>query len=172
MYSAMETNFRKTERKAGFTLTEVMVALSVSVLLSAGILRTYLFCGRTVQRRVGFNVNLAQSRYFTEFFGKRVNEAQRSMLSLGNGGNQLFLTVLGASNTVWESAAFQYRPASNDLVFTRSGGSRIVLSDTSLPDEGAGAFSILDGVVQCRLRVGAGDRLSVALNTAARPRNP
>jgi prepilin-type N-terminal cleavage/methylation domain-containing protein len=171
MYSAMEANPKKTERKAGFTLTEAMVALSVSVLLSAGILRTYLFCGKTVHRRVGFNVNLSQARYFTEFFGKQVNESQRSMLSLDSGGNQLFLTVPGASN-VWESAAFQYRPASNDLVFTRNGGSRILLGETTLPEDGAAAFSILNGVVRCRLRVGEDENLSVALNTAARPRNP
>jgi len=167
----MEANPKKTERKAGFTLTEVMVALSVSVLLSAGILRTYLFCGKTVQRRVGFNVNLSQVRYFTEVFGKQVNESQRSSLSLESGGNQLFFTALGASN-VWESAAFQYRPASNDLVFTRNGGSRILLSGTTLPEEGASAFSISNGVVLCRLRVGEDGNLSVALETAARPRNP
>jgi prepilin-type N-terminal cleavage/methylation domain-containing protein len=167
----MEINSNKLAQKSGFTMTEVMVALFVSVMLSAGILKTYLFCQQTVQRRIEANVNLAQSRYFTEFFGKQINESQSSTLSLDSGGNQLLFTVLSESNTAWESAAFLYRPDTSDLVFTHNGGSRILLSDTFLLDEGS-AFYISDGVVKCRLHVGKDEGRSIALNTAARPRNP
>lgn len=165
----METIQDQVKQKAGFTLTEVMVALSVFVMLSAGILKSYLFFGRTVQRRVEFNQNLSRARYFSEFFEKQIDASQRSMLALDPDGNRLFFTVRNASNS-WEVAMLQYRPDENDLVFTRNQGSKVMLPETA-PEGSGGAFSISNGVAQCRLRVG-NENPSVALNTAARPRNP
>jgi prepilin-type N-terminal cleavage/methylation domain-containing protein len=164
---------KKNKTKSGFTLTEVMVVLVISSLMASGILKSHLFITKTLHRQIEFNNNLTQTRYFTQLFKKRVNAAQKSELSIEDGGNQLNFTHYNEGNDVWENAMLQYQPTSSNVVYACSGRQKLLLTGVTPLNEGTtGIFLITNRMIRCQLRIGEDEKLSIPLNITARPRNP
>ncbi len=163
---------KKIERRAGFTLTEVMAAMSIFLLLSGGVLKTYDFLSQTIHNRILANENLAQIRYFTQFFRQQVNAAQQQTLVQEDEGKRLVFSRYLVASNAWETATLQYRSDTKELLYSSGGQSKTLLTQAE-PFVGLSEiFSIESSVVHCRLRVGKDEKLRAVLDTKARPRNP
>ena len=158
------------EKCRGFTLTEVMVSLFIVSLLMPAILSTFIFFDQAVIDGVKRNQNLIKTRYFQEFFVKKLNDARNTTLAIADAGNRITFDMPTASNT-WETATFQYRSDEKDLLFSYDGKSRSLLEDVSLVDGASSSFSKQDGVMRCELRVGSKSNQVVEVRITARARN-
>ena len=158
------------EKRWGFTLTEVMVALFIVSLLMPAILSTFIFFDQAVIDGIKRNQNLIKTRYFQEFFVKKVNDARNTTLAIADAGNRVTFDLPTTSNT-WETATFQYRSDKKDLLFAFDGKSRPLLTNISLVSGASSAFLKQNGVVRCQLQVGSKSNQVVEVRIVARARN-
>ena len=161
----------KHQKKFGFTLTEVMVSLSILSFLTPAILSTFIFFNRIVVDGVKRNSNLEHARYFEQFFTKKVMATQNTALGIDGPGTQILFNMPSAG--AWNNASFQYRPNSKDILFISSTGVRKKILENVLPLQPGSTriFSKTGKRVTCRLRVGEKDKQSVEIRFSVAARN-
>ncbi len=91
----MTISTRHTERRAAFTLAEVMVAASLSTFILAGVLSAFLMLGRSSYAASGYSELEAQSRNALALFG---DEARQALDVQWHSAQSLTLTLPTATN--------------------------------------------------------------------------
>lgn len=118
-----------SSRRGGFTLVELMVALSISAIVGAGVLSAYLFMGRNLTRLMNTQQQDTQSRRALHNFTADVSAAIQLTTATSS---QLVLTKSTAGGTAtvtYVYAAPSPATASNGtLKRTDNGTERTVLS--------------------------------------------
>ena len=161
----------QSKKKKGFTLTEVMVALSIMSILTPAILSTFIFFNRLVVDGVERNTNMGQIRRLELFFTKKVSSTQRTAFRIDGAGTQVFFNIPTSSGG-WEDASILYRVNSKDMVFITTNGSKRILTDAyPLNPNSSRIFSKNGTRVTCRLRVGKKDKQAVEVRFLVSARN-
>lgn len=129
----------------GFTLTELIVGMSLSVVIFAAILSGFTFLGRNLTRLVNTHDQEAKSRRAFHVFAKDISVA--TQVSSGSDVS-LSLKIPDASGTTTTTVTYTYEQpsgASGTLTRTDSSGSTVLLTNLAAFDfnyfNGAGAPS-------------------------------
>ncbi len=113
-------------RRAGFTLSEVMIAASLSVVVLAGVLSTALMIVRSGYRVEQYTDMENESRKSLEQFGQDVRMAQSVAW---HDANSLTLTLpVDATGTATRTCTYTYDPSARTLARTTAGQTTILLS--------------------------------------------
>jgi prepilin-type N-terminal cleavage/methylation domain-containing protein len=113
-------------RQRGFTLVEVLVATSVSAIIFAGILTSYLFVGRNLTRLVNLQRQEVESRRALRYVTQDVSAAITLTTATAS---QLALTKPTAGGTT--AVSYSYSSGSGTLTRTDSTGTQTLLSGLS-----------------------------------------
>ncbi|MBI5689950.1 MAG: prepilin-type N-terminal cleavage/methylation domain-containing protein [Verrucomicrobia bacterium] len=107
----------------GFTLVEVLVAVSLSAIVFAGILSAFLFMGRNLTRLINLQTQEVASRRAVRQFTQDLSAAIRLTSS---SSTQVALTKPAASGTA--AVSYVYTAGAGTFVRTDSTGSQTLLS--------------------------------------------
>lgn len=110
-------------RLSGFTLVEIMVALSLSLMVFAGIFSAYLFVGRNFTRIVNVQNQEAGSRRTLQRFTQDLSAAIQ--LTSATPTKVAFTRPEGAGTT---TVSYDYSAASGTFTRTDSAGTKTLLS--------------------------------------------
>ena len=125
-------NAHRPRAARGFTLTELMVALSLAIIVIAGILAAYLFLGRNLTRLVNMQQQEAKSRRALQYFTRDMSSAIQLTTSTDS---QIVLTMpTSGSNT---SVTYTYTAGADGTgTFTRTdtSGTTTMLTDLTAFD--------------------------------------
>jgi hypothetical protein len=165
------------KNKKGFTLMELMVSLSISMLLVPGILMTNLFLNKSMICGFEKNTNIGKVRIFDEFFDKQISLSQQSKLKILNNENVLSFTRYDKSSGTWNPSSFIYNETTKKLSYTYGGNTKVWLENVRPKTAHDGVFSLSNRIAQCHLIIGRTQpdyfkNLTVNLETSATPRNP
>jgi len=170
-----KTSERGNSARGGFTLTEIMVTLSIISLLVPGILGTFYYFAKAAYDGVDHNQNIAEARHFEQFFLRELSGANRDSPVIRKVGTSFFMQFSkvytnGTSRQAW----FLLAPTSNGgapLYYKVAGKPRkLLLPKASLPTGSTEPFSISNGVPGFHLVVG--DKQPVEISAFAAPKNP
>jgi len=178
--SKMNTIFKKIQKKTGFTLTEVMVALFLFSLTTPAVLRTFIFFNRFILDGIEQTRNMDRARYFEQFFLKKVTSTQRVAFRINDSGTLVSFNIpnMTSTNTSWSGASFLYRAKSNDVLFATSTGRKKVVLENVFPiKKGSNRIFFREHnkkIITCHLQVGGKsktDNQDVEVCFSVYPRN-
>jgi prepilin-type N-terminal cleavage/methylation domain-containing protein len=120
----------------GFTLVELLVAMSLMVTLMAGVLSAYLFLGRNLTRLVNLQQQSTKTRHTLRVFAQDVGAASKltaatSTIS-GNTTTAAHFAVLvptSADGSTTKTVTYDYLSATGKLTRTDPSGALDVLTD-------------------------------------------
>jgi len=146
---------KKQERKrAGFTLTEVMVTLVLFSFLVPGVLMMQNMITRVSHYGINRNVSMAAARYFQQYFVRKVN-ASGLNIRIQDSGEKVLLELYEESTGEWKDGAFCYLSRENKIVFFPAGSSSsIPVVDHVYPNESNPIFKTEEGMVKCNFYIG------------------
>jgi prepilin-type N-terminal cleavage/methylation domain-containing protein len=126
----MTTIFPATKRRLkgrrGFTLPEVVIASSLSLMAMGGILSTSLMISRSVYRVDQYTDMENESRKSLDQFGQDVRMAQDV---IWNDANSLTLAIpIDATSTATRTCAYTYDPTARTFSRTEAGRTTVLLS--------------------------------------------
>lgn len=178
----MKNTKKNTPSRQGFTLTEILVSVTILGIMVPAILMSFNYFLRTAHIGNERNVNLSQGRLFTGFFVKHITQAQRSTLDITDDRNTLIFSQYDFTSNLWQSATLQYRPGLKDVIYTLGSTTNQLLTDVepAATNSGAGMFSHSNSLATCSVRIGkenpsGGMRkhpTPIELNISAVARNP
>lgn len=117
------SRFNVHSSRRGFTLVELMVAVSVCSFVFAGILSAYLFVGRNLTRLVNFQRQEVESRRTLRQFTQDLSAAIQLTTATST---QLALTKPTATGTT--PVSYNYSSGGGTLTRTDSAGTQTLLS--------------------------------------------
>jgi prepilin-type N-terminal cleavage/methylation domain-containing protein len=113
-------------RRRGFTLTEVMIAMTLSVVAMSGILSTALMISRSGYRIDQYTDMENESRKSLEQFGQDVRMSQDVVW---HDANSLTLTLpVDATGTATQTCTYTYDPAAKTFARTSTGKTSVLLT--------------------------------------------
>jgi prepilin-type N-terminal cleavage/methylation domain-containing protein len=129
---------KRAARRRGFTLPEVLIATTLSLVAMAGVLSTSLMISRTGYRVEQYTDMENESRKSLEQFGQDVRMAQNVTW---HDANSLTLTIpVDATGTATRTCVYTYTPAAR--TFSRTEGARTTVLLTGIRDCSLMGFKI------------------------------
>jgi prepilin-type N-terminal cleavage/methylation domain-containing protein len=132
----LRINVHSSAPRRGFTLVELMVSLSVSLIVVGGVLGAYVFLGRNLGRMVNLQHQQVQSRRALRMFIQDLSTA--SSLSVGT-TSQLTMTKPVSTGTATVSYAYTAPSPATDANGT-------LTRTETLPSASPTTFTILSGL--------------------------
>ncbi len=120
---------RPTKATRGFTLAELLVAMSISGVVFAGILAAYTFLGRNLTRLVNTQQLEAASRRTFYLFDQDASAA--TQVTTATGTQVVLVLQSGASTT---TVTYTYNSSTGILTRTDASGSSVLLSNLTAFD--------------------------------------